>query len=311
MIAYSKKPRRLPPLNALRAFEMASRHMSFSMAAAELNVTQSAISRQIKGLEDYLGIELFKRLPRSLELTEQGARFARPLHDAFDQLYQATETVLDQHRTVTLNINVLPTFAMKWLIPRLPRFVDAHPGVAIRIVEEDSGEPDFGGRGLHAAIRLHQGPAPAGLAVSAFLPQAFGVVVAPALLARVGGEGLLRSPRLHSRTFPDGWRLWAQAAQVELPPPSADRAFEHNSYMLEAAAAGLGAAVTAWAYVEAEIAQGRLVAPWGFVPLARRFALVRPAIARHPGAERFADWLRAEGRAAAPAPRRDVHESGS
>src|ERR1700692_742277 len=112
-----RKLRHLPPLNALRAFEMASRHMSFSLAAVELNVTQSAISRQIKGLEDYLGVELFKRLPRSLELTEHGSLFYKPLHDAFDKIYQATDALLDQHRTVTLNINVLPTFALKWLIP--------------------------------------------------------------------------------------------------------------------------------------------------------------------------------------------------
>ena len=108
--------------------------MSFSIAASELNVTQSAISRQIKTLEDFLGIELFKRLPRSLELTEGGARFAEPLHDAFDQLYEATETVLHPRRPATLNINVLPTFAMKWLIPRLLHFTAANPNIQVRMI---------------------------------------------------------------------------------------------------------------------------------------------------------------------------------
>jgi DNA-binding transcriptional LysR family regulator len=300
--------RRLPSLRGLQAFEAFARLGSMVAAAGELCVTHGAVSRQIRALEQQVGAVLVTGPRHQLALTPAGARLAASLGGAFDQIAAGLPGAQAEGEFV---VSAPSTFAMKWLIPRLPRFVEAHPGVAIRIVEEDSGEPDFGGRGLHAAIRLHQGPAPAGLAVTAFLPQAFGVVVAPALLARVGGEGLLRAPRLHSRTYPDGWRLWAQAAQVELAPPSADRAFEHNSYMLEAAAAGLGAAVTAWAYVEAEIAQGRLVAPWGFVPLARRFALIRPAIARHPGAERFADWLRAEGRAAAPAPRRDIHESGS
>jgi DNA-binding transcriptional LysR family regulator len=108
--------------------------MSFSLAAAELNVTQSAISRHIKGLEDHLGFPLFKRFPRSLELTDHGRCFAAPLQEAFEQLHRATEIVLNDRSLTTLNINVLPTLAMKWLIPGLCHFSAANPNIQVRMV---------------------------------------------------------------------------------------------------------------------------------------------------------------------------------
>ena len=126
--------RRLPPLTSLRTFEAAARHMSFSRAAAELNVTQGAISRQIKTLEDYLGVALFRRLPRSLELTDEGQHYLATVVHAFEQLHQATEAMLDGKRMVTLNANVLPTFAMRWLIPRLPAFAAANPATEVRML---------------------------------------------------------------------------------------------------------------------------------------------------------------------------------
>lgn len=293
--------RRLPSLRGLQAFEAFARLGSMVRAADELCVTHGAVSRQIRALEQQVGAALVTGPRHRLALTPAGARLAASLAGAFDQIAAGLPGAQSAEAFV---VSAPSTFAMKWLIPRLPRFIESHPDVPVRIVEDSPSQPDFGGGGVHAAIALHRGPAPAGLAVTAFLPQAFGVVVAPALLDRAGGDlqALLRAPRLHSATFPDGWALWAQAAGLDLPPVGAERAFDHNSYMLEAAAAGLGAAVTAWAYVEAEIAQGRLLAPFGFVPLTQRFALLRPAIARHPGAERFAQWLLAEGRIAAPPP---------
>ena len=108
--------------------------MSLTQAASELNVTQSAISRQIKNLEEFLGVELFKRLPRSLELTDDGARYATKLHEAFELLHEATESIVNQKRLITLNINVLPTFAMKWLIPRLLHFTAANQNIEVRMI---------------------------------------------------------------------------------------------------------------------------------------------------------------------------------
>jgi DNA-binding transcriptional LysR family regulator len=131
-----------------------------------------------------------------------------------------------------------------------------------------------------------------------FLDHAYGPVLSPALSGAADSEAALRLPRLHSETFADGWARWAADAGVDLPPPSTERSFEHNSYMIEAAAAGLGIAVTAWAFAQTDIETGRLIAPWGFRPLATRFTCLRPALASHPAAESFALWLVAEGRRA-------------
>jgi LysR family transcriptional regulator, glycine cleavage system transcriptional activator len=113
---------------------------------------------------------------------------------------------------------------------------------------------------------------------------------------------VLRLPRLHSETFPRGWNQWAADADLELPSPSAERSFEHNSYMLEAVAGGLGVAVTAWAFAQADIESGQLIAPWGFKALASRFTYLRPSLANHRAADRFATWLVAEGRRAKQPP---------
>jgi DNA-binding transcriptional LysR family regulator len=196
-----------------------------------------------------------------------------------------------------LAVSCMGTFAMKWLIPRLPRFVDGRPNLRVRIVE-DQEPAGLGQGGAQAAIRLQQGAAGAGLKALAFLSHAYGPVLSPALFedARRDGARLLGLPRLHSETFASGWTQWADDVGARLPPASMERAFEHNSYMLEAAAAGLGVAVTAWAFAQADIERGRLIAPWGFHRLAARFTYVRPALADNAVAQDFGAWLREEGR---------------
>jgi DNA-binding transcriptional LysR family regulator len=137
----------------------------------------------------------------------------------------------------------------------------------------------------------------------AFLDHYYGPVLSPALFAEVGRDvaRALELPRLHAETFPDGWAQWAGDAGMRLPPSPPERAFEHNSYMLEAAAAGLGVAVTAWAFAQDDIERGRLVAPWGFRPMTTRFTFLHPALAKNPAAMAFGAWLRDEGRRG-PAP---------
>jgi LysR family glycine cleavage system transcriptional activator len=131
-----------------------------------------------------------------------------------------------------------------------------------------------------------------------FLSHAYGPVVSPALFeaARRDPAQLLWLPRLHSETFSSGWIRWASDVGVTLPPVSHEQAFEHNSYMLEAAIAGLGIAVTAWAFAQADIVEGRLIAPWGFQPLPTRFTYLQPALTENTIATNFGTWLRAEGR---------------
>src|SRR5713101_1519263 len=126
--------RRLPPLNAVRAFEAAARYLSFSRAGEELHVTQGAVSRQIKALETYLGVPLFVRLARALELTEQGRRYLGSVREGFDRIEEATRRIVGQPDAGVLTVNVLPTLAMRWLIPRLPRFTAAHAGIEVRMI---------------------------------------------------------------------------------------------------------------------------------------------------------------------------------
>jgi DNA-binding transcriptional LysR family regulator len=284
--------RRLPSLKGLQAFEAFARAGSMVRAADELCVTHGAVSRQIKALEQQLGAKLLAGPRHDLALTPAGRELAASLAAAFDRIAAGLPGAGAGEELV---VSSPGTFAMKWLIPRLAGFIDACPGVQVRILE-DGGAPSFGS--VQAAIRLHRGAAPPGIMATPFLAHAYGPVLSPALSGAADRKAALLLPRLHSETFADGWVRWAGDAGVDLPPPSAERSFEHNSYMIEAAAAGLGIAVTAWAFVQTDIETGRLIAPWGFRPLATRFTCLRPALASHPAAERFALWLAAEGRRA-------------
>jgi len=292
--------RPLPSLKGLQAFEAFARTGSMTRAAEALCVTHGAVSRQVKALERQLGAQLVTGPKHRLALTDAGAELAGAVGGAFDAIAAALPGA---ETPPALVVSCMGALAMKWLIPRLPRFIDAHPGQRVRIIESQ-GPADFGQGGAHAAIRLAQGAPPPGLSATAFLGHAFGPVLSPALFAQAGRESaeILKAPRLHSETFPRGWARWASDAGVELPPASQERAFEHNAYMLEAAAAGLGVGVTAWAFAQADVESGRLVAPWGFQPLETRFTYLRPALARNEAAALFGAWLRAEGRRDPPPP---------
>jgi len=285
---------RLPSLKALQAFEAFARTGAMTRAAEELCVTHGAVSRQIKALELQLGARLIAGPRHNLALTPAGRDLAASLGAAFDMV---AASLPGADTGEDLAVACLGTFAMKWLIPRLPRFQDRRPGARVRIVENPTAA-DFSQGGAQAAIRLASGPAPAGLKATAFLNHAYGPVLSPALFDRDKGEAdrVLRLPRLHSETFASGWAKWAGDVGVDLPPAAREQAFEHNFYMLEAAAAGLGVAVTAWAFAQADVLAGRLIAPWGFAPLPTRFTYLRPSLGDHSLAEAFGLWLREEGR---------------
>jgi LysR family glycine cleavage system transcriptional activator len=298
----SRRP--LPSLKGLQAFEAFARTGSMTRAAEELHVTHGAVSRQVKALELQLGAGLVTGPRHRLALTAAGRQLAASLSAAFDM---AAAGLPGADAGQELVVSCLGTFAMKWLIPRLPRFLHDHPGVRVRIVE-DQAPADFSQGGVHAAIRLQLEPAPPGLKALAFLDHAYGPVLSPALFdeAQRDGDRVLRLPRLHSETFSSGWAQWAGDTGTVLPPAPVEQAFEHNSYLLEAAAAGMGVAVTAWAFARADIEGGRLTAPWGFHPLPSRFTYLRPALADNPAAEAFGAWLRSEGRRDPPAPTQTI-----
>lgn len=289
---------RLPSLKGLQAFEAFARAGSMVRAAETLGVTHGAVSRQIKALERQVGAKLVGGPKHSLFLTPAGQKLAGAATAAFGQIAAALPGA---DASEALVISAPGTFAMKWLIPRLASRAANHPGPPIRVVEEN-GPIEFGIRGVNAAIRLREGPAPEGMTARPFLEHAFGPVLAPPLLAEAEGDftRLLRLPRLRSETFPEGWAQWAAVTGTSLPSASTPPSFEHNSYMLEAAAAGMGVAITAWAFAAADIDQGRLAAPWGFTKLPAWFQFLTPAHARSGSLKELARWLVAEGRRARP-----------
>jgi DNA-binding transcriptional LysR family regulator len=292
--------RSLPPLNALRAFEAFGRRGRMTLAADELCVTHGAISRQIRQLEDHLGVALTEGPRNRLALTETGLTLARALTQALDQI----EAALPQPAgDGTLVVSCLPTFAIKWLIPRLPGFVAAHPEIPVRIVESN-GPFDFRADGVDLAIRMRLPGAPPSpdSDVAPFLKHAVGPVASPGLAAQVHDlESLAGLPRLHTRTFLESWAEWEAAAGLVLPPAAVNREFDHYFYMLEAAAAGLGVALSPFAFVENDLAAGRLVAPLGLIPGQAEVCALTPRGRATRAARRFRDWLVAQG-AATPAP---------
>ena len=147
---------RLPPLNALRSFDVAAKHLSFTKAAGELNVTHSAVSHQIKALEDWLGVPLFRRVNRGLVLTDAGQAYLKPVRDSFERLGEATRRLRIRERSGPLVVSVMPSFAAKWLMPRLRRFRERHPEIDVRI-QATSQLTDFAREDVDICIRYGRG----------------------------------------------------------------------------------------------------------------------------------------------------------
>jgi LysR family transcriptional regulator, glycine cleavage system transcriptional activator len=304
--------RRLPPLNSLRAFEAAARHLSFTRAAEELHVTPAAISHQIKALEDHLGVKLFRRLSRAVLLTEAGQACVAGLSDAFDRMAVALERLRAQECTGSLTVSTSPALAAKWLVPRLERFQQLHPEIDVR-VSAAMRLVDFAREDVDVAIRYGRGSYP-GLLADLLLTNEVVPVCAPALLE---GARPLRTPQdlrhhalLHDDTstsdgaYPN-WPMWLRAAGLEDIDPSRGPRFDYPGLVLDAAAAGRGVALALSTVAAADLAARRLVTPFAVAaPTPFAYYLVCPeATAERPKVAAFRRWLRAEaGRdAAAPA----------
>ena len=294
--------RPLPPLNALRAFEAFARHGSMTAAADELCVTHGAVSRQVKQLQDQLGVVLVEGPRNRLQLTPAGRVLADGLTAPFDGISQAVSAArAGPGARREIEIACLGTFAMKWLIPRLSRFVEQHPDLRVR-VSESFGPVNFRRQSCDGAIRIVDHDDPAFEPRAAFLANNHGPVVAADLAgADLTVADLFRLPRLYATTYREGWRTWTAANGLDLPPPTAEREFGHNHSLIEAAAAGLGAAVIPWSFVAPDIESGRLAAPFGFISRPASYVFLRPPHRADPAMDAFQDWLIAEG-AATPAP---------
>jgi DNA-binding transcriptional LysR family regulator len=287
---------KLTSLNALRAFEAMARTGRVTLAAEELGVTHSAVSRQVKALEASLGVRLFTGPKHRLELSPAGRELVLALTPAFDQIAAAVRHVRTDGEDLHIAVNA--SISVKWLIPRLAGFQAAHPEVRLQLSELAAHATSH--RGAQAVVRMVPTSRLADPNCTPFVPNALGAVMSPDLADRCGGDPS-RAPRLSAATHPEGWPIWAELAGVELPP-AVERPFAHVHFTIDAALAGLGAAVAPWPLCAGDIAAGRLVAPLGFRRSESAFAiLAAPGPVSRPLA-RFRDWLVAEGAKTPSAP---------
>ena len=293
--------RRLPPLSSLRAFEAAARRGSFTAGAEELLVTHGAISRQIASLEQWLGSPLFDRIGRRVRLTSAGRDYLDAMSRAFDGMAEATRRLTEASAVKSLTVNALPTFSMRWLLPRLAGFQQRHPDVALRLVTSDR-PLDEAREPFDVAIRRGPDIWP-GCEAAPFLAEWEVPVMSPALAARQPvrhAADLAGHTLLHADTRPGAWRRWLTAAgQGDLAVAGQQR-FDHFYLTLQAAADGLGIALGPLPILADELASGRLVAPLDGPKLeARGYWRVTPQARANDAAVRaLCDWLDAEGQTA-------------
>jgi len=294
--------RRLPPLNALRAFEAAARHLNFSRAADELSVTPGAVSQQIQNLEDYVGAALFKRTPKGLLLTDAAQTALPALREAFDRLAEAASLLTAAVDGRRLTLTAPPSFAAKWLVPRLGAFEKAHPQVdvwlsaGIELVDLTAGEVDI-------AIRYGGGRYP-GLEIRRLMSETVIPVASPEHLEAnpLTSPGDLSSHILLHDGSPDlddscpDWSMWLAARGLKGVDGNRGPRFNQSSLVIEAAVNGRGVALAKRTLAQADLEAGRLVAPLQ-IATAVDFAyyLVHPkAKGRLPQVKAFVSWIEAE-----------------
>lgn len=277
------------PLNALRAFEASARHLSFTRAAIELCVTQAAVSHQVKGLEARLGAALFRRLPRGLALTDEGLALLPSVRDSFDRLDDVLARFEGGRVLEVLSVGVVGTFAVGWLLPRLPAFREAHPFVDLRLFTNNN-RTDLAGEGLDCAVRFGDG-AWHGTEAEPLFEAPMSPLCAPALAERIReptdlmGETLLRSYRAAD------WPDWFAAAGLS-PPPIRGPVFDSSWVMVEAAIQGFGVALAPPMMFARDLQQGRLVRPFSTQVSAGRYWLTwLKSKAPTPALKAFSAWL--------------------
>ena len=304
--------RRLPPLEALRVFEAAARLASFKDAASELNVTAGAVSHRISALEQELGVPLFVRHTRRIELTADGERLAAGMRRALGEIRRAV-TSIDRREGARLRITAIPSHVTRWLAPRLPRFQRTHPDIELSI-GADLGLADLAQRSYDVALRFGAGSYP-GLHVEELMDDAIVPVASAGYVTDHGPierpADILRLTRIFDVTAEDdgsgaNWRSYLE--RIGLPGEPGDRSLSFNGAVitLEAAAAGLGVAIGRLSLVADELRTGRLVKilPTALPTHWKHYALMLPDMAAWPPGRSFVDWLRVEADQFAAVPSR-------
>ncbi|KMN14158.1 LysR family transcriptional regulator [Pseudomonas weihenstephanensis] len=290
--------RDLPPLNALRAFEAAARLSSVSQAAEQLSVTHGAVSRQLKVLEEHLGVSLFVKEGRGLKLTEAGVRLRDASSEAFDRLRNVCTELTQSHIDAPFVLGCSGSLLARWFIPRLGRLNADLPDLRLHL---SAGEGDLDPRkpGLDALLVFAEPPWPADMHVYALGSERIGPVLSPRLgryqqLCHAPASALLGELLLHTTSRPQAWPSWAQQHGLDAKALNYGQGFEHLYYLLEAAVAGLGVAIAPEPLVAEDLKAGRLVAPWGFKQTPAQLALWLPKRAADGRARQLAQWLKAE-----------------
>lgn len=253
--------RDLPPLNGLRAFEAAARYLSFTRAAEELHVTQAAISHQVKGLEDQLGFELFRRVNRGLMLTEEGQLLFPAVRDGLDIMASALRHIDSNERAGALTVTTLDSIASAWLVPRLGRFRRQHPEIDVRLSVGDTLVDFARTNDVDLAIRYGFGKWP-GVRGEHLMDEEIFPVASPELIEQGPGlsepADLLKYPLLHD-TLPESWPMWFEAAGVHAPSMDTSYMLEHSHLIAQAAMAGEGVALGRSVLIKDALETGRLV----------------------------------------------------
>lgn len=286
--------KRLPPLNWLRAFEASARRLNFTQAANELNMTQAAISQQVKGLESQLGTPLFKRLPRGLELTEAGQAYLPAVHESIERLGAATEEIFGKGRHELLTIRANLVFFTCWLSPRLHKFKERHPGIGLRFtsniwLEEAKHDADL-------EIRYGQGPWP-GMKSDRLTWDELFPVCSPQLRydqpPPETPEDLSEHALLHVIGYEEGWGYWLKKTYSDHADQYQGMQFDTLISALEMAAQGQGIALARTSLVSDMLESGRLIEPFSMrIPTAEAFHLVSPEYSyEHPHTDLFRSWL--------------------
>ncbi|WP_334189028.1 transcriptional regulator GcvA [Noviherbaspirillum sp.] len=284
--------RRLPNLAALRAFEAAARHQNFSRAADEIHVTHGAISHQVRALEEELGVALFARHGKRLAITPEGEQFAATLRRALGEIAVAADALAASSKQKRLTITALPSFAARWLAPRIGRFIELHPELEV-ILQSSNHLVDFTREAVDVGIRFGGGIYP-GLTVEKVMGDYYYPVASPGFN---GGklpttlQALAGSPLLRSDLEP--WVPWFRAAGVDFREPTGGLVFEDSSMLVRAAAEGHGIALARHAIALAELESGELVRLFDIaVPCPQSYYLVcRPGALQKPQVQAFRAWL--------------------
>ncbi len=294
---YDSDPRFLPSLAVLRCFEAAARRESFTLAAEELNLTQSAVSRQVRELEQVLGFPLFRRVGRRVVLSDAGRRFADRLGADLERLRQTIQqTMAAGDQRCALRIASLPTFANRWLIPRLERFEAANPDVVVSI-GTCLGPFDFHRERFDLAIHFGSQDWP-DTRMTRLFDEAVVAVAAPEFIAHHGVSApadLESVPLLHLDSRPQAWREWFRAAGLASEPVLRGKWFDQFSMIITAAVAALGAGLLPVYLIEEELRTGRLVRIGDTVLRTdHSYHVVTPAGIPDELCRRFIDWIQAE-----------------